>query len=39
LTNRSNLTSMTSDLSSGTFGQMTNQLPARYMQLHLRASF
>jgi hypothetical protein len=39
LLNRSNLTSITSDLSSGTFGQATNQLPARSLQLHLRASF
>lgn len=37
--NRANLTSMSSDLSSGSFGHMTNQLPARYLQLHLRASF
>ncbi|MFZ0743525.1 MAG: carboxypeptidase regulatory-like domain-containing protein [Terracidiphilus sp.] len=37
--NRSNLTGMSSDLSSGTFGHMTNQLPARYLQVHLRASF
>jgi hypothetical protein len=39
LLNRANLTGMSSDLSSGTFGQVTNQLPARYLQLHLRASF
>lgn len=39
LFNRANLTGMSSDLSSGSFGQMTNQLPARYLQLHLRASF
>ncbi|MGA2807558.1 MAG: TonB-dependent receptor [Terracidiphilus sp.] len=39
LFNRSNLTSVTADLSSGTFGQATNQLPARSLQMHLRASF
>jgi hypothetical protein len=39
LFNRSNLTAVTSDLSSGSFGQATNQLPARSLQLHLRASF
>jgi hypothetical protein len=39
LFNRSNLTGFTSDLSSGSFGQATNQLPARYLQLHIRASF
>ena len=39
LFNRTNLTGISSDLSSGTFGQMTNQLPARYLQLHLRANF
>jgi hypothetical protein len=37
--NRSNLTGFTSDMSSGTFGEATNQLPARYIQLHLRANF
>ena len=39
LFNRANLTGMSSDLSAGTFGHMTNQLPARYLQIHLRASF
>jgi hypothetical protein len=37
--NRSNLTGVTSDLSSGAFGTSTNQLPARSLNLHLRASF
>jgi len=37
--NRSNLTGITSDMSSGTFGEATNQLPARYIQIHLRANF
>jgi hypothetical protein len=39
LFNRSNLTSVTSDMSSSTFGQATSQLPPRSLQLHLRASF
>ena len=39
LFNRSNLWQTTGDLSSSTFGQVTNQLPARYFQVHLRASF
>jgi len=39
LFNRTNLTSVNGDLSSGTFGQATNQLPARSFQLHLRATF
>ena len=39
LFNRSNLTSVTSDLSSGSFGFATGQLPPRSLQLHLRASF
>jgi hypothetical protein len=39
LFNRSNLTSVSSDLSSGSFGKATNQLPPRSLQLHLRASF
>lgn len=39
LFNRSNLWTMSSDLSSGIFGQTTNQLPSRSLQLHLRASF
>jgi len=39
LFNRSNLTGVTGDLSSGSFGKATNQLPARGFQLHLRAIF
>jgi hypothetical protein len=39
LFNRVNLTSVSSDLSSSLFGHATNQLPARSLQLHLRASF
>ena len=39
LFNRTNLTGVTGDLSSGTFGQATNQLPARSFQMHLRAIF
>jgi hypothetical protein len=37
--NRSNLWTMSGDLSTGNFGQATNQLPARSFQLHLRASY
>jgi hypothetical protein len=39
LFNRANLTNVTSDLSSSLFGHATNQLPARSLQIHLRASF
>jgi hypothetical protein len=39
LFNRVNLTGVTSDMSNGLFGHSTNQLPARSIQLHLRASF
>jgi hypothetical protein len=39
LFNRANLTGVTSDLSSSLFGHSTTQLPARTIQLHLRASF
>jgi hypothetical protein len=39
LFNRSNLTSVSSDLSSGSFGKATNQLPPRSLQFHVRASF
>ncbi len=39
LFNRSNLIGVSSDLSSGSFGKATNQLPPRSLQLHLRASF
>jgi len=37
--NRSNLTTVSSDLSSGSFGKATSQLSPRRFQLHLRASF
>ncbi len=39
LFNRSNLTSVVSDLSNGSFGKATNQRPPRSLQLHIRASF
>jgi hypothetical protein len=39
LFNRSNLWQVDGGLTDSTFGQVTNQLPARYFQLHLRASF
>jgi hypothetical protein len=40
LFNHANLWGMNSDLSNPTlFGHSTNQFPARYLQLHLRASF
>jgi hypothetical protein len=39
LFNRVNLTTVTSDLSSPLFGHSTSQLPARSLQIHLRASF
>jgi len=39
LFNRSNLIAVNGDLSQGTFGKATNQLPARSLQLHLRATF
>ena len=39
LFNRSNLVSVSSDLSSGSFGKATNQLPPRSLQFHVRASF
>ena len=39
LFNRTNTTGISSDLSSGSFGHATNQLPPRSLQLHLRASF
>ena len=39
LFNRSNLTNVSSDLSSGSFGRATNQLAPRSLQLHIRASF
>ena len=37
--NRANLTGVNSDLSSSLFGRSTNQLPARSIQMHLRANF
>jgi hypothetical protein len=39
LFNRTNLNTVTSDLSSSLFGHSTSQLPSRYLQFHLRASF
>ena len=39
LFNRSNLTGVNSDLSSGSFGKATSQLSPRRLQVHLRASF
>ncbi|HEY3625415.1 MAG TPA: TonB-dependent receptor [Terracidiphilus sp.] len=39
LFNRANLTLVSSDMTSGTFGQATNSLPARTITFHVRASF
>jgi len=39
LFNRTNLTGVNGDLSSGTFGQATGQQPAHSLQLHLKATF
>ena len=39
LFNRSNLQGVSSDMTSGNFGHATNQLPARSLQFHVRASF
>jgi hypothetical protein len=39
LFNRANLTSVSSNMTSGTFGQATNSLPARTITFHVRASF
>jgi hypothetical protein len=39
LFNRSNLWQVDGGLTDSSFGKVTNQLPARYFQLHLRASF
>ena len=39
LFNRANLIGMNSDLSSSLFAHSVNQLPARYLQIHLRATF
>jgi hypothetical protein len=39
LFNRTNLNGVTSDMSSLLFGHSTSQLPARYLQFHVRASF
>lgn len=37
--NRVNLWTVTSDMTNGLFGHSTNQLPARSLQFHVRASF
>jgi hypothetical protein len=39
LFNRTNLQGVSSDMTSGNFGHSTNQLPARSLQFHVRASF
>jgi hypothetical protein len=39
LFNRANLTFVSSDMTSGTFGQATNSEPARTITFHVRASF
>ena len=39
LFNRANLTLVSSDMTSGTFGQATNSQPARTITFHVRASF
>ncbi len=39
LFNRVNLIGVHGDMNDGLFGHYTNQLPPRYLQLHLRASF
>lgn len=39
LFNRANLGTVDANMSSGTFGKSTSQLPPRSMQFHLRASF
>jgi hypothetical protein len=39
LFNRANLQFVSSDMSSGNFGQATNSLPARTITFHIRASF
>lgn len=39
LFNRANLNGVDNNMSSGTFGKSTSQLPPRSMQFHLRASF
>jgi hypothetical protein len=39
LFNRVNLTGVTSDMNNGLFGHSTSQLPPRYVQFHVRASF
>ncbi len=39
LFNRANLTLVSSNMTSGNFGQATNSLPARTFTFHLRASF
>jgi hypothetical protein len=39
LFNRTNLTGLDTGLGDGNFGKATSQLPARSLQVHLRASF
>jgi hypothetical protein len=39
LFNRANLTLVSSDMTSGSFGQATNSQPARTITFHVRASF
>jgi hypothetical protein len=39
LFNRANLTYVSSDMTSGSFGQATNSQPARTITFHVRASF
>jgi len=39
LFNRTNLLLVSSDMTSGTFGQATNSMPARTITFHVRASF
>ena len=36
---RSNLWTMDGNITDSTFGEATNQLPARSFQMHIRASF
>lgn len=39
LFNRTNLNGVTSNMTSSLFGHSTSQLPARFLQIHLRTSF
>jgi len=39
LFNRANLQFVSSDMTSGSFGQATNSQPARTITIHVRASF